>query len=72
MSELPKGVKEKLDEWFKGEDNYGILHFWESFHKDTYYIVCGYFGVFWHIYFIRVFKMGDEWSLSQDKDEEIR
>jgi len=66
MSELPKEIKKKLDEWFGGNDKYSVLHFWENFFKDTYYVVCRRFDISEEITFIRIFKLANEWVLSQD------
>ena len=66
---LPNAPKEKLDMWFRSI-SYELIHYWTSFAADCYYIVCGTSnGVDSDLHFIRIFKIGDRWELSQDHTE---
>jgi len=64
--ELPEIPKQKLDDWF-GSIPYEVVHYWKQFHDDCFYIVCGTSdGVGYDLFFIRIFKIGDSWQLSED------
>lgn len=55
-------VKEIVDNWLKGSS---VLHFWEM--DGTYLVVARSTQLRSNlIYFLRVFKLGETWSLSQD------
>lgn len=58
--QLPEEVKAVLGEWFTS--HFDLCHFWEQ--DDTYFIAIWNEG---KLYFVRVFQMGGEWVLSQDK-----
>jgi hypothetical protein len=69
MAELPVIPKAKLDEWFRSIE-YKVIHYWKNFHSDCFYIVCGCSdGVGYDLFFIRIFKVGDKWELSEDHKE---
>jgi hypothetical protein len=69
MTELPSEVQKKLDSWFNSTD-YTVIYYWKNLHSDCFYIVCGStYGVGETLFFIRIFKIGNKWELSQDHTE---
>jgi len=62
-SQLPTEVTEAIQKWIGSTQN--ILYFWED--QGTYYVV----QQLDLLYFLRLFKMGDKYAISQDHECEI-
>jgi hypothetical protein len=61
--QLPAEVEAAIKQWTGSTRN--ILHFWED--EGTYYVV-QHFDL---LYFLRLFKLGDEYVISQDHECEV-
>lgn len=55
-------VSEQIDRWLGA---YELLYYWER--DETYFIV----AKSDLLYFLRVFKIGDEWVISQDAERDV-
>ncbi len=55
--------EEELIRWFGGENHFKILQYWKGDFDTHYYVISDTIET---IYFIRIFKTGDAYSLSQD------
>ncbi len=63
IGELKKEIKKKLDHWYF-EQEYQILFFWE---QDNTYFIISKLKESNLISFIRMFLIGSDWALSQDR-----
>ena len=68
MKKMPQAVKDKLDDWFGGEDEYRILQVWDDAHGAFYFAVVS--GEKEKdrttLHFPRLFMVGDKCEISMD------